>query len=197
VSDRAGAAITCGVVTDYGIITDGNTSQEIGQRKDVADMQEITILYIDVKKTSTRVLKKSVRTGKWSPRQMDVRIPVPHTCDSQNWTWNCHCWIYLQVMEESNWHNQPIVCIGADGSNSNVGGENRAIHYLEMMLGKPLHNLICQLQKQSSQFNRVVKMIVKFFAPMWFHIKIYPLIIEGPLKTLRCLQLLKNLTTEE
>ena len=32
-ADRAGAAITCGVLTDYGIITDGNTTQVIGPRK--------------------------------------------------------------------------------------------------------------------------------------------------------------------
>ena len=204
----------------------------------------------------------------------------------------------FKCLEESNWHNQPIVCIGADGTNSNVGAENGAIHYLEMMLGKPLHYLICQLhgnelpfralfyyydgkpsgpvhwrgpigtriketvsnlavvdfqpirfsefpslpneivadlswdqkylyricmalisgtvdddlaaiepgppcvsrwntlwsricrlyagtQKPSSQLNRVVNMIVKFSAPMWLHIKIYPSIIEGPLNTFR------------
>ena len=73
VSDRAGAAIACGVLTDYGIITDGNTAQVIGPRKihdarhkfrmervkkDIEDMKEITSLYFDGKKTSTRVLKK-------------------------------------------------------------------------------------------------------------------------------------------
>ena len=85
VSDRAGAAIACGVLTDYGIITDVNTSQVIGPRqiydaqhkfrmkrvkKDIADMQEITSLYFDGKKTSTRVLKKNENTGKWSPIHM-------------------------------------------------------------------------------------------------------------------------------
>ena len=76
-SDLAGAAIACGVLTDYGIITDGNTSQVIGPRKmydarhkfmmervkkDIADVQEITSLYF--------VLKKNEYTGKWSPRHM-------------------------------------------------------------------------------------------------------------------------------
>ena len=32
---------------------------------------------------------------------------------------------------------------------------------------------------------------------MWFYIKIHPLIIDGPLNTFRCLQLLKNLNAEE
>ena len=32
---------------------------------------------------------------------------------------------------------------------------------------------------------------------MWFHIKIHPSIIEGPLNTFRRLQLLKNLNAEE
>ena len=55
-------------------------------------------------------------------------------------------------LEENNWHNQPIVCIGADGTNSNVGAENGAIHYHEMMLGKPLHYLICQLHGNELPF---------------------------------------------
>ena len=334
VSDRAGAAIACGVLTDYGIITDGNTTQVIGPRKihdarhkfrmervkkDIEDIEEITSLYFDGKKTSTRVLKKNEKTGKWSPRHMIedhyVLIVEPgsqyltHVTPKSGHGITLAGSIY-KCLDENNWKTQPIVCIGADGTNSNVGAENGAIHYLEMMLGKPLHYLICQLhgnelpfravfyyydgkpsgpehwrgpigrrikesvsnlvvvdfqpiqfsefpslpddivadlswdqkylyricmalihgtvdddlaaiepgppcvsrwntlwsricrlyagtQKPSSQLKRVVNMIVKFSAPMWFYIKIHPLIIDGPLNTFRCLQLLKNLNAEE
>ena len=112
VSDRAGAAIACGALTDYGIITDGNTTQVIGPRKihdarhkfrmervkkDIEDIEEITSLYFDGKKTSTRVLKKNEKTGKWSPRHMIEDPYVPYTCDTQKWTWNHSCGIHLQV----------------------------------------------------------------------------------------------------
>ena len=52
--------------------------------------------------------------------------------------------------------DQPISVIGADGTNSNGGAENGAIHYLEMMLGKPLHYLICQLHGNELPFRAVL-----------------------------------------
>ena len=43
--------------------------------------------------------------------------------------------IYKYLKEESLLDQ---LVIGADGTNSNVGAENGAIHFLEIMLGKPL-----------------------------------------------------------
>ena len=61
----------------------------------------------------------------------------------------------FKCLRENNMQTQPIVCIGADGTNSNVGAENGAIHYLEMILGKPLHYLICQLYGNELPFRAV------------------------------------------
>ena len=59
------------------------------------------------------------------------------------------------LLKEEDLLDQPISVIGADGTNSNVGAENGAIHYLEMMLGKPLHYLICQLHGNELPFRAV------------------------------------------
>ena len=48
--------------------------------------------------------------------------------------------------------DQPIYVFGADGTNS---AENGAIHFLEMMLGKPLHYLVCQLHGNELPFRAV------------------------------------------
>ena len=60
-----------------------------------------------------------------------------------------------KYLKEENLLDQPIYVIGADGTNSNVGAENGAIHFLEMMLGKPLHYLICQLHGNELPFRAV------------------------------------------
>ena len=51
--------------------------------------------------------------------------------------------------------NEPIVCIGSDGSNVNVGSTEEAIYYLEMLLGHPLHYFICQLHGNELPFRAV------------------------------------------
>ena len=73
-----------------------------------------------------------------------------------------------------------------DGTNANVGAEHRAIRYLEMMLGKPLHYLICQLH--GNELKRIVSLIIVCSAPMLFIIKCNPGVTKGPVSTFRSLQ---------
>ena len=179
VSDRAGAAIASGVLRDYGIINDADTSQVIGPRKLADerhkyrmerrdqvknDREDITSLYFDGKKTATRVLKQNPKTGRWSPRleveDHYVLIVEPGSQYLSHVTPpSGHGRIIAQsiynLLKEEDLLDQPISVIGADGTNSNVGAENGAIHYLEMMLGKPLHYLICQLHGNELPFRAV------------------------------------------
>ena len=48
--------------------------------------------------------------------------------------------------------DQPIMVVGGDGTNCNVGAENGAIHHLEMMLGHAVHYAICQLHGNELPF---------------------------------------------
>ena len=176
VSDRAGAAIASAVLRDYGIITEEDTCQVIGPRKLADerhryrmerrdqvknDRDDITSLYFDGKKTATRVLKQNPKTGRWSPK-MEVQdhyvmIVEPgsqylsHVTPPSGHGRVIAETIY-KYLEEEDLLDQPIYVIGADG---NVGAEHRAIHYLEMMLGKPLHYLICQLHGNELPFRAV------------------------------------------
>ena len=47
------------------------------------------------------------------------------------------------------------------------------------------------------ELNRIVTVIVKLSAPMWFHIKCNPKATQGPLNTFKSLQLLRNLNPQE
>ena len=179
VSDRAGAAIASAVLRDYGIITEEDPSQVVGPRKLADerhryrmerrdqvknDRDEITSLYFDGKKTATRVMKQNPKTGRWSPRmQVEdhyVMIVEPgsqylsHVTPPSGHGKVIAETIY-RYLEEEDLLDQPIYVIGADGTNSNVGAEHGAIHYLEMMLGKPLHYLICQLHGNELPFRAV------------------------------------------
>ena len=58
-------------------------------------------------------------------------------------------------LKEENLLDQPIYVIGADGTDINVGADNGAIHYLERMLGKPLHYFICQLHGNDLSYRAV------------------------------------------
>ena len=60
-----------------------------------------------------------------------------------------------KYLKEENLLDHPKYVIGADGTNSNVGAENGAIHFMEMMLGKPLHYLICQIHGNELPFMAV------------------------------------------
>ena len=49
----------------------------------------------------------------------------------------------------------------------------------------------------SNQLQRIANMVVKFFVPMWFQIKRYLYMTDGPHNTFVCLQLLKHLNNTE
>ena len=87
VSNYAGAAIASATLVDYGILTKVNTSQIIGPQKlgdkrgrcrekrqeaELRNLQKLTSLYFDGKKSMTRVLVKNNKTGRWSPRMKVV-----------------------------------------------------------------------------------------------------------------------------
>ena len=56
-----------------------------------------------------------------------------------------------------SWLEQPIIVVGADGTNTNVGAENGFIHHLEMMLGHAVHYaIICQLHGNELPFLSVI-----------------------------------------
>lgn len=334
VSDRAGAAIASAVLTDYGIIHEDDKSQVIGPRKLASERhrcrmaaikeandgrEAMTSVYFDGKKTSTRVLVKNAKTGRWSPRQVIqdhyVIIVEPgaeyltHVTPPSGHGKVIAATIFQYLVDE-NLLDEPLYVAGADGTNSNVGAKNGAIHFLEMMLGRPLHYCICQLHgnelpfralfyyydgkpdgpehwsgpvgksiknkvaslpvvafqavqsadfpdlpeaiiadlswdqkylyricmaliagvveddlaaiepgppcvsrwntlwsricrvyagtaKPTLKLRRIVNMIVKFSAPMWFHIKCHPSVTKGPLNTFKSLQLLRNLNAGE
>ena len=81
ISDRAGAALATATLTDFGIITEENQLNVIGPSKLAAErnkyrqllrerqhgnLQKITSLYFDGKRTATRVSTQNKITGKWS-----------------------------------------------------------------------------------------------------------------------------------
>ena len=334
IGDRAGAAIASAVLVDYGIVNNNDKTQVIGPRKLAAErhryrveaikkekdnLGEINSLYFDGKKTPTRVLVRNPKTGRWSPKLVVedhyVIIVEPgsqylsHVTPISGHGKVIAGAIYKFLVEEKLQDN-PILVVGADGTNSNVGAENGAIHFLEMMLGKAVHYFICQLHgnelpfravfyyydgkpngpehwsgpigksikgtlsgtpvvtfqpvpfpdfpglpdevvddlswdqkylyrismgvitgvvtddlaaiepgppcvsrwntlwsrilrlyiatlRPSHQLKRIVNMIIKFSAPMWFIIKCNPLATQGSLNTFKAMQLLKNLNPAE
>ena len=169
VSNRAGAAVASGVLEDYGIITDDDQSQVIGPTKIANERHRyrmeirekvkegrsgISSLYFDGKKTATRVLVKNTKTGRWSPQlQIQDHYVILEEPGSEYLT---HVTpvsghgiviakaIYDFLIDESL-QDEPILTIGGDGTNVNVGAENGVIHHLEIMLGHPVHYGICQL----------------------------------------------------
>ena len=54
-----------------------------------------------------------------------------------------------------------------------------------------------ELPRPTSQLRRIINIIIKFSAPMWFIIKCNPLATQGPLNTFKAMKLLKHLNTEE
>ena len=60
-----------------------------------------------------------------------------------------------EFLVEKDLTNQPILCVGSDETNVNVGSADGAIHHLEMLLGLPLHYLICQLHGNELPFRAV------------------------------------------
>src|SRR6476469_1671147 len=56
---------------------------------------------------------------------------------------------------DNNFTDHPITCVGADGTNVNVGANNGSIQYLEMMLCRPLQFSICQLHGNELPFRAV------------------------------------------
>ena len=44
-----------------------------------------------------------------------------------------------EFLVEKNLKNQPIVCVGSDGTNVNVSSAGGTIYHLEMLLGHSLH----------------------------------------------------------
>ena len=176
VGDRAGAAIASAVLVDYGIVNEDDKSQVIGPRKiaterhkyrmeiidkERAEREFVDNLYFDGKKTPTRVLVKNPKTGRWSPKLVVedhyVIIVEPgsqyltHVTPPTGHGEVIARTIY-QFLVEENLLEHSILVVGADGTNSNVGAENGAIHFLEMMLGKPVHYFICQLHGNELPF---------------------------------------------
>ena len=64
-----------------------------------------------------------------------------------------------------------------------------------------LWSRICRLYtgtpRPSSQLRRIINIIIKFSAPMWFIIKCNPLATQGPLNIFKAMKLLKHLNSEE
>ena len=179
ISDYAGAAIATATLTDYGIITKDDKSQVIGPHKlrdarqkyrfkrqeiEMASLDNLTSLYFDGKKTATRVMIKNEKTEKWSSRMMVkdhyvimvepgneyLTHVTPKTGHGKQIAKTIH-----EFLVEKNLTQQPIVCVGCDGTNVNVGSENGVIHHLEMLLGHPLHYFICQLHGNELPFRAV------------------------------------------
>ena len=59
-----------------------------------------------------------------------------------------------EFLVEKNLTQQPIVCVGSEGTNANVGSAEGAIHHLEMLLCHPNY-FICQLHRNELPFRAV------------------------------------------
>ena len=130
----------------------------------MATLENIMSLYFDGKKTATRVMVKNEKTNKWSSRMMvkDHYVVMvepgneyltnvtPKSGYGKEITKTIH-----EFLVEKNLTQQPIVCVGSDGTNANVGSAEGAIHHLEMLLGHPLHYFICQLHGNELPFHAV------------------------------------------
>ena len=168
VSDRAGAAIASAVLTDYGLITDQDKTHVIGPRKladerhkyrmslldnDKQSREEITSIYFDGKKIPTRTMIQNSSIGRWSPRLVVedhyvIMVEPGSEYLTQVTTTSGHGKTIAKAinigLEEHAKENNPICAVGADGTSINVGAENGAIHWFEMIYGRPLHYFICQ-----------------------------------------------------
>ena len=127
---------------------------------------DITSLYFDGKKTATRIMTTSEKTGKWSPTVViQDHYVVQDEPGSQYITHvtpksghgNVIARSIFDFLNEESLLTKPmsILAAGTDGTNVNVGCENGAIHYLEMMTGQPLHYFICQLHGNELPFRAV------------------------------------------
>jgi len=179
VSDRAAAALASALLEDYGIITETDRSQVIGPRKvayerhkyreerremEFAALDNITSIYFDGKKTATRVMERNDKTGRWNRKVVVqdhyVIITEPgsqylgHVTPKSGHGKSIAEAIYTFLVD-NNLTDHPITCVGADGTNVNVGANNGSIQYLEMMLGRPLQFSICQLHGNELPFHAV------------------------------------------
>ncbi|QQP38148.1 Uncharacterized protein FKW44_018646 [Caligus rogercresseyi] len=177
VSNYAGVAIASVALIDYGVIDKENTRHLIGPHKlrnerkkyrdermqcDLDNFQNITSLYFDGKNTLTKIITKNEKTNKWTSKFMKndhyVILSEPDN-------------VYLTHVTPKSGHGKEIsravheflvqksiVCVGCDGTNTNVGSGEGAIHQLEILLCRPLHYFICQLHRNELPFRAVFYM---------------------------------------
>ena len=175
ISNRAGAAIANAVLIDYGYMTEDDPNlliapnklkdQRRRYRKETLELtkcesDEITSLYFDGKKVGTRMMVQK-ETGKWHPI-IDIQdhyaiIVEPgseyltHVTPKKGNAKTIAMEIY-NYLKSQNLLEAPIICIGADGTNTNVGADGGCIHFLEILLKRPLHYFICQLHGNELPF---------------------------------------------
>ena len=167
VSNYAGAAVASTTLVDYAIITKVDKSQVIGPQKlggdrrrcreerreaELRNLKELISLYFDGKKTMTRVLVKNNKTGKWNPTlKVDDHYVVltepgndylthvtPKTGHGKVVTRAIYDFLVKHELT-----NQPLYVAGCDGRRVNTGPNGGVIHYLEMLLARPLHYSVC------------------------------------------------------
>ena len=61
----------------------------------------------------------------------------------------------FHYLKKNSFDTDKLICTGSDGTNVNVGAEKGAIHFLEILLGKELHNFICQLHGNELPFRAI------------------------------------------
>ena len=181
VSSKAAADLVNSFAIDMGLLTDSNKStmttdkakidrwrkagrkKANAERKKAIGAKDISGIYFDGKKDFT--LTTVERNGKPYPRKViedhyvmlgePENVYLGHEVPYSGHGISIGLRLF-RSLKEKNLAAKMIVA-GADGCNVNVGNNEGALVYLELLLGKPLHWFICMLHGCELPFRALVR----------------------------------------
>ena len=108
-----------------------------------------------------------------------------------------------EVADDLSWHQKYLYNMSLAIINGNLSTDLASIEPGPLCQSRwntmwsRCERLYVSIKQPSYQLKRIVNMIIKFSAPMWFTIKCNPLFIHGSKNTFMALQLVKNLNLTE
>lgn len=177
ISDRATAAIASCVLKDVGLISEENLSliidknkirrEKIKSRKEVQENEKLVDvrvkgIYFDGRKDYTLVQEK-IGSKMYKRTIKEEHISIVHEPDGQyighvtpvSGTGAEIAATIFEYLKKNNIDMSQFVAIGCDGTATNTGWKNGAIHNIEIKLQRPLQWFICLLHFNEFPFRHL------------------------------------------